>query len=170
MPRVRKTRADAPALPADAVRLAEAAEVVGLSAERLRQLSREGRFEIERGHASLTAVIGGVIAALRERAQKDTKTASLSRAQDARAALLAARTERRREQLVARADADQALDELGRRAIAALHRAPVQAVAEPLRAAVRAEAADAERKIGKAVREAKAALASGDFSRIAPDE
>ncbi|ULB08426.1 hypothetical protein ORIO_00525 [Cereibacter azotoformans] len=170
MPRARKPRADAPPLPADAVRLAEAAEVVSLGTERLRQLAREGRFPIDRGQVSLTAAIGGVVAALRERATKGAKTASLSRAQDARAELLAARTERRRAQLVARADADEALDELGRRAVAALRRVPAERVAGALRTAVLAEIRAAERKINAAVRKAKRALATGDLSEIAPDE
>ncbi|AXQ95050.1 hypothetical protein D0Z66_03740 [Cereibacter sphaeroides] len=168
MPRAGKPRADAPPLPPDAVRLAEAAEVVGVGAERLRQLAREGRFEIRRGQVSLTAAIGGVIAALRERAKRDTKTASLSRAQDARAELLAARTQRRRELMVARGDADQAIQELGRRAVAALRRVPVERVAEPLRAPVLAEVHEAERAINSAVRKARAALANGDFSEVTP--
>ncbi|WP_101341871.1 hypothetical protein [Cereibacter azotoformans] len=170
MARARKPRAEAPPLPPDAVRLAEAAEVVGIGAERLRQLAREGRFTVVRGQVSLTAAIGGVIAALRERAKRDTKTASLSRAQDARAALQAARTERRRAQLVARADADDALDELGRRAVAALRRAPVERVAAQLRVAVLVEIREAEEQILEAVRKSKRALASGDLSGVAPDE
>lgn len=170
MPRKSATPKPEAAQPPDAVRLAEAAEVVGLGVERLRQLGRAGYFEVTRGQVSLTGAIAGVIGSLRERAERDTRTAALARSQDARAALLVSRTERRRERLVARADADQALDELGRRAVATLRLAPVERVAPPLRAVVLAEIREAEAKILNAVREAKAALASGDFSGIAPDE
>ncbi|RHZ95363.1 hypothetical protein D1122_14870 [Cereibacter sphaeroides] len=155
-----------PPLPPDAVRLAEAAEVVGLSAERLRQLGRAGYFEVVRGQVSLTGAIAGVIRSLRERAERDTRTAALARSQDARAALLASRTERRRERLIARADADQALEELGRRAISHLQSVPVGGVAAYLREPLAAEILVATKAIMKATAKARGALSTGDMSEV----
>jgi hypothetical protein len=99
-----------PARPIDAVEIAVAARLIGLSGERVRQLIRGGyATSAGRGHVRLPSLLAGYVRFLKEQAGHP-ESEGAARGHDAKAELIAAATTRRRDELLPRAEAEAALD------------------------------------------------------------
>lgn len=92
---------------------AQAAALLDLSGERIRQLAAQGYIETRgKGRYPLIAVVQGYARFLRDEDRKSTKVASLSRVQDARARELEIKIAERERRLVNIDEATGALDEI----------------------------------------------------------
>lgn len=95
----------------DLITLDVAARLLMISAERVRQLSKAGYITIpKRGHTTIVSAVQGYIRFLKETAQKETKTAAVSRATDARANEIELRIAERKRELIPLEDAMLAMD------------------------------------------------------------
>lgn len=103
---------DADTQPAsDMIALDVAARLLMISARRVRQLASDGYITIpKRGHTTIVSAVQGYIRFLKETAQKETKTAAVSRATDARANEIELRIAERRRELIPIEDAILAQD------------------------------------------------------------
>lgn len=88
-----------------------AARLLMVGVERVRQLAKAGYITIpKRGHTTIVSAVQGYIRFLKETAQKETKTAAVSRATDARAAEIELRIAERKRELIPIEDAILAMD------------------------------------------------------------
>lgn len=95
----------------DEISVSAAATLIDVSAARIRQLAADGFIEIHRrGHTSIKSVARGYARFWKEQSEKTTKTASASRATDARAREIELRIAERSRELIPIDDANLALD------------------------------------------------------------
>lgn len=167
MPADADVRQDAPP---DAVTIEVAGRLLGLSAERIRQLIKAGHaVGAGRGKVRLVSLLRGYSTFLRAEIAKP-ESAAMGRTHQAKASLISSATERRRAALMFRTDAEQALCTL--REIAARHlrglttgRA-LKGLPVPIQEAVKREAATGIEQVEEAEREARQALLTGDLDRL----
>lgn len=157
-------------LPPDALDIGTAGRLVGLSTERIRQLAKAGFAHIPtRGVVSLTSLLSGYARYLRQEAARPESEA-LGRANDAKAELVRAATERRRAELVPRADCEVALatirETAGRHLRGMTTARALKGLSPAVAEAVRGEVREALARIDKAEAEARAALLSGDMEGL----
>lgn len=158
------------ALPPDAVPIPQAAKLLGLHPERVRQLIKNGHAASPaRGYVGLAGLLRGYATYLRSEAERPESDAA-SRAHAAKADLVAAATARRRAELMPRKDAEECLKIIldtatlhlrrmtGKRALASLP--------PDVQAKVREEVTASLDRIAAAHDAAAEALATGDFSGI----
>ncbi|WP_103255590.1 hypothetical protein [Tabrizicola aquatica] len=159
-----------PYAPPDAVTIEVAGRLLGLSAERIRQLIRGGHaVGAGRGRVRLVSLLRGYSAFLRAEITKP-ESAAMGRTHQAKAALVSSATERRRAELMPRVDAEVALCTL--REIAARHlrgfttgRA-LKGLPTAIQEAVKREVAKGIEQVEEAEREARQALLTGDLDRL----
>lgn len=158
-------------LPLDAVAIPAAAKLLGLTAERVRQLIRAGyAASPARGHVRLMTLLSGYIRFLKEEASRP-ESEGVARQHTAKAQLIEAATARRRAELLPRADAEQALDvvlECARRHIKSLtsRRGAARGLPAAVQERVAQEVDVALGQIAAAHRAAITALKSGDFTAL----
>lgn len=87
-----------------------AAKLLEISAERLRQLRKEGYVEFpERGKTTLVSAVRGYIRFLKDAAAKETKTSASARTQDAKTRLLELQLQEKERELIPQEDAQLAM-------------------------------------------------------------
>lgn len=141
----------------------EACALLGLTAARLTQLINGGHIERSgRGRYRISALVTGYVRFLKEGAKRDTKTASLSRAQDARAREIELRIAEKTRELIPREDAEVALD-LVVGAVNAVFTGFAARVTRDVgvRRQIEAEIYEAKRKISAALASGKGVAATG---------
>lgn len=157
-----------PTLPPDAVLIPQAAKLIGLHPERVRQLIKNGHAASPaRGYVRLASLMSGYVAYLRSEVERPESDAA-ARAHAAKANLVGVATARRRAELMPRKDAEACLKIIldtaslhlrrmtGKRALASLP--------PDVQAKVREEVAASLDRFAAAHDAAAEALATGDFS------
>lgn len=157
-------------LPPDAMPITEAAALLGLTPERIRQLGRAGYATLPaRGVVSLTSLLSGYAAFLKAEAAAP-ESAAASRAHDAKAALIENATDKRRADLVKRTEAEEALALIRAAAVRHLRgmttARALRGLSPDLCAALRREVAGAVERIEAREAEARAALLSGELESL----
>jgi hypothetical protein len=162
---------DQASLPPDAIPIPQAAKLIGLTPERLRQLVRAGyAVSPARGMIRLTTVLSGYCRFLREEASRPDSEGA-ARGHDAKAELIVAATTRRRDVLIERVEAEAVLGVI--RDAATRHLRSLtnsRSAARDLPAGIVGKVADeveiALASINDAHQAALLALKTGDFSAI----
>lgn len=154
--------------PPDEITVETAAQLLGVSPRRYRQLAAEGYCTIHaRGRTTITSAVSGFIRSLRATAETSPASAAAARQHGAKAALVRSHTARRRSALIARAEAEEAVSAIASAAVRRLRDARLPA-SIPTAAGVtfRAEVNAACARITEARDRALKALASGDLSLL----
>ena len=152
-------------LPPDALPMEAAARLLGIGPERLRQLAKMGYVaKVARGHTTATSAVQGYARFLKAEARKTPASTAASRSHEAKAALIAASTERRRAELIDLAEAEAVIERIARTAVSRLRKAPVDKGLTPAtRKVLSTEISAACRAIEAAKVRALAALSTGDL-------
>lgn len=152
-------------LPSDAIPLAAAAKLLGLSEERVRQLIKAGYVvRIGRGMTTATSAIQGYIAFLKAEAHRNPASTAASRSHDAKAALIEASTARRKSELIDLASAEAVIERIARTAVSRLRKVPTSArLTGGTKATLEDEIGAAVKAIEAARDRALAALTTGDM-------
>ena len=162
---------DKPALPPDAIAIPQAAKLVGLHPERVRQLVRAGyAVSPARGMIRLTSLLSGYVRFLKTEAGRPESEAA-ARGFDAKAQLIEAATERRRAELLPREEAEQALTVIRDTAVRHLRtltnkRGAARGLPETVRAKVAVEVEVALVTVNDAYEAAVRALQTGDLTAL----
>lgn len=155
-------------LPSDAIPLAAAAKLLGLSEERVRQLVKAGYVvRIGRGMTTATSAVQGYCRFLKDEARKTPASTAASRSHDAKAALIAASTARRRAELIELSSAETVIERIARTAVSRLRKVPTSArLTGSTKTTLATEIGAAIEAIEAAKVRALAALTTGDFAEI----
>lgn len=160
----------ATALPPDAVLIPQAAKLIGLHPERVRQLIKNGHAASPaRGYVGLAGLLRGYVTYLRSEAERPESDAA-ARTHAAKADLVAAATARRRTELMPCQDAEQCLSIILDTAILHLRRMigkrALASLPPDVQATVKMEVAASLERISAAHDAAVEALLTGDFSAL----
>ncbi|NGM47939.1 hypothetical protein G5B31_20690 [Rhodobacter sp. SGA-6-6] len=156
----------------DAVNIAVGARLIGVSADRVRQLVRAGLVHSPaRGQVGMASLLRGYAASLRQSAAAPA-SAALARSQAIKAQIVAAEVAARKAELVetvAATDLIEGLCEIAVDHIGEMVRPPnLKGFPQDVAARIRDEAHEAKAKIEAAAAVAVSALTSGDFEEIDP--
>lgn len=149
--------------PNAAISIDTAASLLGITAERVRQLVKSGHVQkIGRGRVTVAGAVQGYCGFLRESAYAAARPASLQRSQDARAREIEQRIAMRDRQLIPIEDAIMALDKVVGVANAELSGLPARITRDMgIRKKAEAEVHGSRKRISKALAEMSGAAKTG---------
>lgn len=145
-----------------------AASLLGITARRLRQLADEGFITIHRrGRTTVISAVQGYLRSIKSDASRASVDTSMARGHQAKAALIAAHTDKRRAALTERAEAQQMIEIVSETAVRRLGTIAAPANLSPAVAqALCAELAATCSRIEEAQKAAALALVTGDLTVI----
>lgn len=150
----------------DLIPIATAARLLEIGEERLRQLKKDGYVDFpKRGYTTLVSAVRGYIRFLKDAAAKETKTAAVSRAQNARAQEVELRLQERRRDLIPQREAALAMSLLVETVVDEFNGLPKRVTrdVEQLRV-IEDETHGAKRRIADRLDQLSGALADGSVA------